>query len=54
MGWGSAYDDFGVNRLESGLSIVIPYFRDDELSFESIAPPDFRVMAPHSFLATHR
>jgi hypothetical protein len=25
-------DDFGVNRVEPGLSIVVPYFRDDELS----------------------
>jgi hypothetical protein len=29
-------DDFGVSRLEPGLSIVVPYFRDDELSLERI------------------
>jgi hypothetical protein len=29
-------DDFGLNRLEPGLSIVVPYFRDDELSLERI------------------
>lgn len=29
-------DDFGVHRTESGLSIVVPYFRDDELSPERI------------------
>ncbi|HKO55399.1 MAG TPA: hypothetical protein VJ276_05935, partial [Thermoanaerobaculia bacterium] len=29
-------DDFGVRRLEPGLSIVVPYYRDDELSFERI------------------
>lgn len=27
-------DDFGIHRLEPGLSIVVPYFRDDELSLE--------------------
>ncbi|HEU4887588.1 MAG TPA: hypothetical protein VFV49_06870 [Thermoanaerobaculia bacterium] len=30
-------DDFGVLRTEPGLSIVVPYFRDDELSLERIA-----------------
>jgi hypothetical protein len=30
-------DDFGVTRVEPGLSIVVPYFRDDELSLERIA-----------------
>jgi hypothetical protein len=35
-------DDFGVNRLESGLSIVIPYYRDDELSFERIVESTLR------------
>ncbi|MEA2489105.1 MAG: hypothetical protein QOH21_897 [Acidobacteriota bacterium] len=30
-------DDFGVSRLEPGLSIVVPYYRDDELSLERIA-----------------
>lgn len=29
-------DDFGVNRVEAGLSIVVPYFRDDELSLDRI------------------
>jgi hypothetical protein len=29
-------DDFGVNRTEPGLSIVVPYFRDDELSPERV------------------
>lgn len=29
-------DDFGVNRIEPGLSIVVPYYRDDELSLDSI------------------
>jgi hypothetical protein len=29
-------DDFGVTRVEPGLSIVVPYFRDDELSLERI------------------
>jgi hypothetical protein len=29
-------DDFGVRRMEPGLSIVVPYYRDDELSFERI------------------
>lgn len=29
-------DDFGVHRIEPGLSIVVPYFRDDELSLERI------------------
>ena len=30
-------DDFGVHRVEPGLSIVVPYFRDDELSPERLA-----------------
>ena len=30
-------DDFGIHRVSPGLSIVVPYFRDDELSFERIA-----------------
>jgi hypothetical protein len=30
-------DDFGVHRIEPGLSIVVPYYRDDELSVERIA-----------------
>lgn len=30
-------DDFGVTRVEPGLSIVVPYYRDDELSLERIA-----------------
>lgn len=30
-------DDFGVHRTEPGLSIVVPYFREDELSLERIA-----------------
>ena len=29
-------DDFGVSRAEPGLSIVVPYYRDDELSLERI------------------
>jgi len=29
-------DDFGVRRSEPGLSIVVPHYRDDELSFEKI------------------
>jgi hypothetical protein len=29
-------DDFGVHRREPGLSIVVPYYRDDELSAERI------------------
>jgi len=29
-------DDFGVQRIESGLSMVVPYYRDDELSVERI------------------
>lgn len=29
-------DDFGVHRIEPGLSIVVPYYRDDELSLDSI------------------
>lgn len=29
-------DDFGVNRVEPGLSIVVPWFRDDELSLERV------------------
>ncbi len=29
-------DDFFVTRSEPGLSIVVPYYRDDELSLESI------------------
>ena len=29
-------DDFGVDRREPGLSIVVPYYRDDELSVERI------------------
>lgn len=29
-------DDFGVNRMASGLSIVVPYYRDDELTLDSI------------------
>lgn len=29
-------DDFGVTRVEPGLSIVVPYYRDDELSLERI------------------
>jgi hypothetical protein len=29
-------DDFGVHRIEPGLSIVIPYYRDDELSVERV------------------
>ena len=30
-------DNFGVTRTEPGLSIVVPYFRNDELSLERIA-----------------
>lgn len=30
-------DDFGVNRVEPGLSIVVPYFRDDELTLSRVA-----------------
>jgi hypothetical protein len=30
-------DDFGVNRIEPGLSMVVPYYRDDELSLAKIA-----------------
>jgi hypothetical protein len=30
-------DDFGVRRREPGLSIVVPYYRDDELSLERIS-----------------
>jgi len=30
-------DDFGVTRVEPGLSIVVPYYRDDELSLDRIA-----------------
>ena len=29
-------DDFGVHRIEPGLSIVVPYYRDDELSVERV------------------
>ena len=29
-------DDFGVTRIEPGLSIIVPYYRDDELSLERI------------------
>jgi hypothetical protein len=29
-------DDFSVHRREPGLSIIVPYFRDDELSLERI------------------
>jgi hypothetical protein len=29
-------DDFSVNRIEPGLSIVVPYYRDDELSLPRI------------------
>jgi hypothetical protein len=29
-------DDFSVTRVEPGLSIVVPYFREDELSLENI------------------
>ena len=29
-------DDFGVHRIEPGLSIAVPYFRDDELSLDRI------------------
>jgi hypothetical protein len=29
-------DDFGVHRIEPGLSIVVPYYRDDELSVERL------------------
>ncbi|HYR27326.1 MAG TPA: hypothetical protein VEU30_02600, partial [Thermoanaerobaculia bacterium] len=29
-------DDFGIHRTEPGLSIVVPYFREDELSAERI------------------
>jgi hypothetical protein len=29
-------DDFGVHRIEPGLSIVVPYYRDDELSVDRI------------------
>ncbi|HXH37766.1 MAG TPA: hypothetical protein VNN08_03985 [Thermoanaerobaculia bacterium] len=29
-------DDFGVHRIEPGLSIVVPYFRDGELSLDRI------------------
>ncbi|MGZ5441588.1 MAG: hypothetical protein ACXW5U_04025 [Thermoanaerobaculia bacterium] len=29
-------DDFSVTRLEPGLSIVVPYYRDDELTLEKI------------------
>ncbi len=29
-------DDFGVNRVAPGLSIVIPWFRDDELSLDRV------------------
>jgi hypothetical protein len=29
-------DDFGVSRLEPGLSIVVPHFRDDELTLDRI------------------
>lgn len=30
------HDDFRLDRGESGLSIVIPYFREDELSFSQV------------------
>jgi hypothetical protein len=30
-------DDFGVTRREPGLSIVVPYYRDDELSLDRIS-----------------
>lgn len=30
------FDDFSLTRVEPGLSVVIPYFREDELSFEKI------------------
>ena len=30
-------DDFQLHRREPGLSIVVPYYRDDELTFERIA-----------------
>lgn len=30
-------DDFQLHRVEPGLSVVVPYFRSDELSFERIA-----------------
>jgi hypothetical protein len=30
-------DDFGVDRVEPGLSIVVPYYRDEELSLDRIA-----------------
>jgi hypothetical protein len=29
-------DDFGVHRIDPGLSIVVPYYRDDELSLDRI------------------
>jgi hypothetical protein len=29
-------DDFGVDRAEAGLSVVVPYYRDDELSLERL------------------
>lgn len=29
-------DDFGLHRLDPGLSIVVPYFRDDELSLDRV------------------
>lgn len=29
-------DDFGINRVAPGLSLVVPWFRDDELSFDRI------------------
>ena len=35
-------DDFFVARAEPGLSIVVPYYRDDELSLESVTASTIR------------
>ena len=35
-------DDFGLTRNEPGLSIVIPYFRHDELTFEKLIESSLR------------
>lgn len=31
------FDDFSLARTEPGLSVIVPYFREDELTFEKIA-----------------
>lgn len=36
------FDDFRLGRTEPGLSVIVPYYRDDELSFEKIIESSIR------------